>query len=328
MKKVLFVSLALALASLSVLSVARAAVIAENFSANPLQNGWRIFGNTNLFQWDSTNHNLAVTWDSSQTNSYFYHPLGTILTANDDFSLAFDLRLNDAEAGGYGFELAIGFLNLAEATSTNFNRSTGDNSPDLVEFTYFPVTTYSDSTVWPVFVDTNSSFNWNGASDYAIYAPTFGDWYHIMMTYTVSNQTMVTTITNFEQTSGVTIIDPLDLTNANYPFTDFRVDTISINSYQDDGFGDSIFAQGTVANFVVTIPPLPIQNLIGAFSNGVWQVQFISQSNWLYTLERTVDFISWSDVSTSIGGNGTNLFLQDTNPLTDRAFYRVRADRP
>jgi len=328
MKKVLFVSLALALASLSVLSVARAAVIAENFSANPLQNGWRIFGNTNLFQWDSTNHNLAVTWDSSQTNSYFYHPLGTILTANDDFSLAFDLRLNDAEAGGYGFELAIGFLNLAEATSTNFNRSTGDNSPDLVEFTYFPVTTYSDSTVWPVFVDTNSSFNWNGASDYAIYAPTFGDWYHIIMTYTVSNQTMVTTITNFEQTSGVTIIDPLDLTNANYPFTDFRVDTISINSYQDDGFGDSIFAQGTVANFVVTIPPLPIQNLIGAFSNGVWQVQFISQSNWLYTLERTVDFISWSDVSTSIGGNGTNLFLQDTNPLTDRAFYRVRADRP
>jgi hypothetical protein len=328
MKKVLFVSLALALASLSVLSVARAAVIAENFSANPLQNGWRIFGNTNLFQWDSTNHNLAVTWDSSQTNSYFYHPLGTILTANDDFSLAFDLRLNDAEAGGYGFELAIGFLNLAEATSTNFNRSTGDNSPDLVEFTYFPVTTYSDSTVWPVFVDTNSSFNWNGASDYAIYAPTFGDWYHIMMTYTVSNQTMVTTITNFEQTPGVTIIDPLDLTNANYPFTDFRVDTISINSYQDDGFGDSIFAQGTVANFVVTIPPLPIQNLIGAFSNGVWQVQFISQSNWLYTLERTVDFISWSDVSTSIGGNGTNLFFQDTNPLTDRAFYRVRADRP
>jgi hypothetical protein len=135
-------------------------------------------------------------------------------------------------------------------------------------------------------------------------------------------------MTNFEQTSGVTIIDPLDLTNANYPFTDFRVDTISINSYQDDGFGDSIFAQGTVANFVVTIPPLPIQNLIGAFSNGVWQVQFISQSNWLYTLERTVDFISWSDVSTSIGGNGTNLFLQDTNPLTDRAFYRVRADRP
>ena len=70
-----------------------AATITENFSANPLQNGWQIFGDTNLFQWDSTNQNLAVTWDSSQTNSYFYHPLGTILTRNDDFSLAFDLAI-------------------------------------------------------------------------------------------------------------------------------------------------------------------------------------------------------------------------------------------
>ena len=234
MKKVLLVLLALA--SLSVLSAAHATTIAENFSANPLQKGWQIFGDTNLFQWDATHHNLAVTWDSSQTNSYFYHPLGTILTRNDDFSLEFDLQSNDVEAGGYGFELAIGFLNLAEATSTNFNRSTGANSPDLVEFTYFPATAYFDSTVWPLFVDTNSDFNWNGASDYAIYAPTPGDWYHIVMTYTASNQTLVTTMTNFEQTSGVTIIDPLDLTNPNYPFTDFRVDAISINSYQDDGW--------------------------------------------------------------------------------------------
>src|ERR1019366_3157399 len=107
----------LAIASLFVLSAASAfaATITENFSTNPLQHGWQIFGDTNLFQWDSVNQNLAVTWDSSQPNSYFYHPLGTILTRNDDFSVAFDLQLNDAEASGYGFELAVGFLNLAEA---------------------------------------------------------------------------------------------------------------------------------------------------------------------------------------------------------------------
>jgi hypothetical protein len=326
MKKVSFVSLALA--GLSVLSVARATVITENFSANPLQNDWQIFGNTNLFQWNSTNQNLEVTWDSSQPNSYFYHPLGTILTRNDDFSLAFDLQLNDADASGYGFELAIGFLNLAEATSTNFNRSTGENSPDLVEFTFFPATAYAESTVWPIFVDTNSDFNWNDASDYAIYAPTPGDWYHIVMTYTASNQTMVTTMTNFEQTSGVTIIDPLDLTNTNYPFTDFRVDTISINSYQDDGWGDSIYAQGVMDNFVVTLPPPPIQNLTGAFSNGIWQVQFSGQRDWLYILERTADFQSWTDVSPVTSANGTNLFLSDTNSPADKAFYRISAQRP
>ena len=54
MKKVLFVSLALA--GLCVLFAARsgATTITEDFSANPLQNGWQIFGDTNLFQWDAT----------------------------------------------------------------------------------------------------------------------------------------------------------------------------------------------------------------------------------------------------------------------------------
>ena len=328
MKKVLFVSLALA--GLFVLFAMRsgATVITEDFSTDPRQNGWQIFGDTNLFQWNSTNQNLEVAWDSSQPNSYFYHPLGTVVTRNDDFSVAFVLQLNDADTGGYGFELAIGFLNLAEATSTNFNRSTGENSPDLVEFTFFPATAYSESTVWPVFVDTNSDFNWNDASDYAIYAPTPGDWYHIVMTYTASNQTMVTTMTNFEQTSGVTIIDPLDLTNTNYPFTDFRVDTISINSYQDDGWGDSLYAQGVMDNFVVTLPPPPIQNLTGAFSNGTWQVQFTDHANWLYTLERSTDFVSWADASITTNGNGTNLILQDTTATVDKAFYRVKAERP
>jgi hypothetical protein len=230
---------------------AGATTITENFCINPLQGGWQIFGDTNLFQWDPLNRNLDVTWDSSQSNSYFYHPLGTILTRDDDFRLAFDLQLNEAEASGYGFELAIGFLNLAEATNTNFNRSTGENSPDLVEFDYFPDVGYGP-TVWPLFVDTNSDFNYNGTSDYAIYAPIPGDWYHIEMTYTASNNTMVTTMTNFEQTSGITIVDPLDDS-----FTDFQVDTISISSYKDDGLGDSIYAQGIVDNIIVTFPCQP-----------------------------------------------------------------------
>jgi hypothetical protein len=317
------------LAGLMAASTGKAITLAENFATNPLQDGWRIFGDTNLFQWDSTNQNLDVTWDSSQCNSYFYHPLGTILTRNDDFSLAFDLQLNEAEASGYGFELAIGFLNLAEATNTDFQRSTGYNSPDLVEFDYFPDVGYGP-TVWPVLVDTDSDFNWNGPSDYAIYAPNLGDWYHIVMTYTASSQAMVTTMTDLDQTSGVTIIDPLSLAGSEYylPFTDLRVDTLSISSYQDDGYGNSIYAQGVVGNFVVTLPPPPIQNLTGAFSNGVWRAQFCSQSNWLYTLQRTSDFQCWTNACAVTPGNGTNLFLQDTNPPADKAFYRVSACRP
>jgi hypothetical protein len=323
MKKVLFVSLALA--GVSVLSVAHATIITENFTTNPLQNGWQIFGNTNLFQWNSTNQNLDVTWDSSQTNSYFYHPLGTVVTRNDDFSVAFDLRLNDIGPGPDGdfpFELAVGFLNLDEATQTNFLRGTGYSSPDLVEFDYFWDSGYG-ATVWPGIVDTNSSFNYNGANDYAIFALTPADWYHVVMTYTASNQTLVTALVNSEQTSGVTIIEPLD-----DHFTDFRVDAISMISYNDtDAYDGSILAHGVVANIAVTFPPPPIQYLTGSFSNAVWRAQFLSQSNWIYTLQHTTNLIAWNDISAS-GGNGTNLFLQDTNAPVDKAFYRVRAERP
>jgi hypothetical protein len=317
------------LAGLMAASTGKAATLTENFSTNPLQDGWQVFGDTNLFQWDSTNHNLDVTWDSSQPNSYFYHPLGTILTSNDNFTLAFDLQINEAQASGFGFELAIGLFNLAEATNADFQRSTGYNSPDLVEFDYFPDVGYGP-TMWPLLVDTNSDFNWNGSSDYAIYAPNPGDWYHIVMAYTATNLAMVTTMTNFEQNSGVTIIDPLSLAGSTYylPFTDFRVDTISISSYQDDGYGDSIYAQGVVGNIIVTLPPPPVQNLTGAFSNEVWQAQFYSQSNWLYILERTSDFQCWTNVSPATFGNGTSLFLQDTNPPENKAFYRVSASRP
>src|SRR4051812_46074569 len=92
----------IALILLTSASFAGAATIVENFNSNPLNDGWKIFGDASLFQWDTTNQDLRVTWDSSQTNSYFYHPLGTILGTNDDFSVDFDLRLDDIGAGPDG----------------------------------------------------------------------------------------------------------------------------------------------------------------------------------------------------------------------------------
>ena len=325
----------LALAGLFVLFAARsgATTITGNFTNNPSLDGWRIFGDTNLFQWDSANQNLAVTWDSSQTNGYFYHPLGTVLTRYDDFSIAFDLRLHDIGMNladpikTNSFELAIGFLNLGEATQTSFLRGTGYNSPDLVEFDYFWDSGYG-ATVWPAFVDTFTDFNYNSSSDYAVFALTPDDWYHVVMTYTASNQTLVTTLTNFEQTAGVSISQLV-----NDYFGDYRVDAISISSYSDAGqdptYGEgSILAHGTVGNFAVTVPPPPVQNLAGAFSNGVWQAQFTAPTNWLYTLQRSADFQAWTNVSPATPGTGTNLFLPDASAPAGGAFYRIEADRP
>jgi hypothetical protein len=309
-----------------------ATVITETFTTDPRPNGWRVFGNTNLFRWNPTNQNLEVTWDSSQTNSYFCHPLGTILARDDDFSAAFDLRVDDIGPGPdtnkpFAFELALGFLNLNEAAGTNFLRGTGYDSPDLVEFDYFWDAGYG-ATVSPAIVDTNSNFNWNGATDYAKHVLIPGDWYHVAMTYTASNQTLITTLTNFAQSDSVAVTNPV-----NGYFTDFRVDTISINSYseagQDPQWGEgSILAHGRIDDFVITVPPPPVQNLAGVISNGLWQAQFLSRSNWLYTLERTTNLVSWTDAAAAVEGNSASLFLPDTNAVSVKAFYRVRANRP
>jgi hypothetical protein len=317
MKKNLLV--ALALTGLFVSSTTRAEVITENFSANPPQSGWRIFGNPDLFQWNSTNQNLEVTWDSTQTNSYFYRPLGTILARDDDFSLSFDLQLRDAVAFNYGAELAVGLFRFASATNISFSRG-GGSAPNLFEFDYFPDTGFGDS-MDATMVDTN------------------GDYGHLFFIY--DNKTLEPGVTyqiTLTHAAGTTNLTAQILTNGGLftafpkvfqaPITDFRLDTISISSYQDDGFGDSVLAHGTVDNFVVTVPPPPVQNLTGGFSNAVWQAGFIGRSNWLYTLERTGDFQSWAGVSATVTSNAANLFLQDTNPPANRAFYRVRAERP
>ncbi|HSY74575.1 MAG TPA: hypothetical protein VK810_03820, partial [Dongiaceae bacterium] len=287
-----------------------------------------------------------VTWDSAQPNSFFYHPLGTTLTRNDDFSIAFDLRLNDIASGvepgktgpmqlGFGF-LNFNPLNLANATSTNFMRGGFGNAPDVAEFDYFAHGFYTDpffdapAASVPSFIS-DDGFDYAPSAAVAPYdneLPT-NQLIHVTLTYTASNQTAVIFLT----TNGVSVgeLPPLAL-NGDNGFSDasddFAVDTFSVSSYSSAGDDfDSVLAHGSVGNIVVTLPP-PAQNLSGAFSNGVWQIQFTDRSGWLYTLERTTNFISWAAVSIPTSGNGTNLFLQDTNPPGDKAFYRISAQRP
>jgi hypothetical protein len=309
----------------------RATVITEDFSSDPQPGGWQVSGNPDLFRRNAADQNLEVTWDSSQTNSYFWHGLGTILARDDDFSLGFDLRVDDIGPGPdpekpFAFELAVGFLNRTEAAGTNFLRGTGYNSPDLVEFDYFWDAGYG-CTVSPAIVDTNGNFNWNGNTDYAKHLLILSHWYRVTLTYTASNQTLITALTNFAQTDSVAVTN---LVNAY--FTDFRLDAVALSSYSDAGqdpqWGEgSILAHGRVDNLVIQVPPPPIQDLTGAFSNGVWQVRFLSRAPWFYTLERSSNLAEWAEAAAA-SGTGAGLELVDTNAVATRAFYRVRAERP
>jgi hypothetical protein len=301
-------------------SVCGAATITEDFSTDPLQNGWQIFGDSNLFQWDSTNQNLDVTWDSSQTNSYFYKPLGTILAKSDDFSVSFDLQLNDITWSG-STELSVGLFHFLDATNSVFSRPAA-NTPNLFEFDYFPDNGVGQPAIVATLTDTNVNSS-HKKDFYFVYDNqplNTGIIYHIVLTHG-AGQTNI---------SGQIFADGQlysSLPNISHgSITDFRIDTVSVSSYNDSA--NSLLAHGAVDNFVITLPPPPVQSLTGAFTNGIWQAQFISQSNWLYTLQRSPNLISWDDIQTSMNGNGANLFLPDNNPPPDKSFYRVRADRP
>jgi hypothetical protein len=312
----------LAIAGLFVLSIAsiNANTIVERFATEPSLDGWQIFGDTNLFAWDSTQSNLDVTWDSTQPNSYFYLPLGKTLTITDSFCVVIDLQLNDAIGTGFSSELGIGLLNFSDATNSIYSRTLG-TLPNVFEFDYFPADEFGDPAsddATLVDVETNFYFPYDNLT----LNP--GVTYHILLLHQANmaaisgeiftNSQLMTSLPNV--VSGSPTNDP----------GAFQLDTLSISSYADDGLGDDILAHGSVSKIAVA-SPLPVQ-AIQNLAPG--QIQFASDTNWLYMLQRSADLQTWACISnaTSIFGNGTNLFLQDTNTLSDKSFYRVRADLP
>ncbi len=71
-----------------------------------------------------------------------------------------------------------------------------------------------------------------------------------------------------------------------------------------------------------------VKNLTGGFHGGEWQAQFVSCTNWLYSLERSSDLQHWNSVAAGVLGNGTNLIISDPSAPPAQTFYRVRADQP
>ena len=304
------------------------ATVTEDFASPPSSSGWRIFGDTSLFSWNATSQHLEVTWDSSRSNSYFYHPLDTVLGKDDEFSLAFDLWLTDIARGRspdkpYAFQLALGFLQLATATNASSVRGSGNNSTNLVEWNYFPAFLQFAPTIAQVVVSTNGQWFYNHDN---LRELTVDDLFHISLQF--RSRTLTSIITS----NGVPFGTPQTI-SLHAADTDFRVDAVAICSYSDAGqdplYAGSILAHGIVDNIRFTTPDPPLGPLAGQFLDGAWQIRFSGRSNWVYVLERTSDFRAWSSVSTNAPETDGPLALPATSG--DRStpqFYRVRAERP
>jgi hypothetical protein len=315
-----------------------AAVFQESFATNPSAHGWRTFGDASLFAWSAANQNLEITWDSSRLNSFFYLPLGTIVTKSDDFSFSFDVRLRDIRLGNTPaktneFEIAVGLLNYTSAINTNAFRGAGQSATygvrNLVEFDYFPDAGFGETFATTV-VSTNNRIY--PAHNFPL-AMTPGDTFRITFRYSASNQLLRTAVTKNGSPFGL----PPDNTLADLSLIgkqDFRVDSFAIISYSDaiqtgpPAFHGSVLAHGFVDNVQITVPPPPVADLRLNLSHSVWSANFISATNWTYVLERSADLVSWTVTSPVVFGNGDSLSLQDVDQPASKAFYRIRADRP
>jgi hypothetical protein len=331
-----FKPLALALASLVLHPFTSSAgqSFLEDFSGDPAAHGWSSSGSTNLFHWDGAAGNLVVTWDSREVNSYFDRPLGTILGVNDSFRLAFNLRLSDFTPGidpaktAGPFQISVGLISRASATGPGFVRGSGSQSPNLVEFSFFP----DPGGAWQwgpslttVFCDA-TGLNWSSGG-FASSGLTTGDVFHVVLNYDAMRQVMETAVLRNGEAFAV---PSATLFSTN--FTDFHVDAFAVCSYndagQEPGYEGSILAHGTLDDVELTLPDPPVASIRGEPQAGHWRVALRSQTNWVYELETTQDFASWQRVSVLTAGTGGVLSLADTNGLGGRAFYRVLAERP
>lgn len=313
--------------------VSRAAVVSEDFATDPTARGWRAFGDSSLFHWNAANQNLEVTWDSSHTNSFYYLPLGTVLARNDDFSVSFDVRLSDIHIGTTPgktntFELAIGLIDYRSAIRSNAFRGAGLSSTygvrNVVEFDYFMDPTDGDTFTTAV-ISSNNSFAY---FDNFPLTMSVGDLYRIEMDYSASNRVLRTSAHKNGSPFG-TLGDVL--LPAGF---DFRVDSFAVTSYSDAvqappaAYNGSVLAHGVVDNVELKLPPPPLGSVALRQTNSSYVADFASSTNWLYTLEGSGELGRWAARSAATRGNGATLSVADTNPVAEKVFYRVRAERP
>lgn len=316
----------------AVSAVSPRTIVFEDFRQPPSAGPWLGSGEVSLFRWQEADGWLAVTWDSAQPNSYWYRPLGTVLSRVDDFTLGFDLRLDSIQAGSSegkpaAFQIALGLVQLESALRPEFYRGTGVNSiagpRNALEFDYFPDGGFG-ATVSPALISADNQFA--AGFEFPVELP-LGEWVRVLLDYSASDATLRTRLLQ----GGMTVraVAPVTLPES---FTDFRLDTVAICSFSDAGqeppYAGSVLAQGAVDNVLVVLPDPPVAQVVGDWQEGAWVVSVSTQPDWTYVLEWTVDFVRWTQKDSLTATDRGGGVLRDPAPDMGRGFYRVQAVKP
>ncbi len=315
---------------------------AETFAKDPALRGWETTGESSLFQWEETTQRLAAQWDSSQPNSYFHRPLGLTLDTQQNFSISFDLELNSIEIGTtpgklFTFPIAIGLIDLSQATRADFFRGSGVHSiyghRGAVEWNYLPDSGFG-ATISTGLISQDNQWAFQNTFPIALKTQTL---YHVHMEYDAANGKLETTMTADGEPFGSiedALLSEIFLNPIEKGFTCLNADTISISSYSDAGqsppeYAGSIQAAGYVDNFVVeataAVPAVPIRQI--QQTEDTIQITFNGPAGRDYWLERTADFLDWITINhrrTEETGEAVFSISINKAPL---GFFRIRASQ-
>ena len=292
---------------------------AEDFSADPLTSSWVVHGDESLFEWDAEAGVLGVTWDSEKPNSSFYRPLGLVLTEADAFAFKFDIALDEVKVGHldgqpYTFEVAVGLVDIESAKGDGLSRGTGSDSPNLVEWNYFPDTGFG-ATVSPAIASGKSQFAAGFTFPAALAA---GEKYSVRMEYDPGERTLKTfMLENSKAWKGIQSVKLQD------DFSGFAVDAFSISSYTAKGTESSLFASGTVDNLAIAVDRSQPRIVGARLIDWQWRARTFGFAAADYLLERSADLHDWQPVGNGVRSDGFYLRLIDEETLDGGWFYRL-----
>ena len=292
---------------------------AEDFSVDPLASSWVVHGDESLFEWNAEAGVLAVTWDSEKPNSSFYRPLGLVVTEADAFAFTFEIALDEVKAGHldgqpYTFEVAVGLVDIESAKADELSRGTGSDSPNLVEWNYFPDTGFG-ATVSPVITSGKSQFAAGFTFPAALAA---GGKYSVRMEYDPGERTLKTFM--LENSKAWKEIQSVKLQD---DFSGFAVDAFSISSYTAKGTESSLFATGTVDNLAIAVDRSQPRIVGARLIDGQWRARTFGFAAADYLLERSADLHDWQPVGNGVLSDGFYFRLIDEEPPDGGGFYRL-----
>ena len=293
----------------------------ETFDSDPLTKGWSVHGDKSLFEWDEDSESLRVKWDTERPSSFFYKPLGRVLTESNSFAFTFQITLDSVKAGylegkPYTFQVALGLLNISSAIDKNFNRGTGSDSPNLVEWDYFPDTGFG-ATVSPAVASDKSEFS----AGFTFPAELLiGKTYSIKLIYNSEERVLKTEM--LEDGKSWETIQTVEISS---DFSGFFVDTFSISNFSAKDSESSLLAIGTVDEIaLVTSDTLP--KLFGVKINGSqWEAKSFLIEPEIWKVESSNDVLNWNRAI--LDSDSLNYFQYFNDTVTNKEFQFYRLSR-